>query len=897
MISALLFLTCIQIDRIVDGFGNISNIKINNDYLYILNSESIWIFDVKDKENPISYKQIELLGQGLEFEIWGDLFFLSIYGKGVYCFNKNSIEKFVPLSIIEDLPNVIGITFQYPHLFLTDPDKGFYIFDYSNPYEPKFISSIGVPYLGSIKVQNGFAYIYSYGSPGIVIFDIQNLYKPILLSLVMPVFLNDFDLENGILYGIEGHNIYMCDITDPKNPVDMGYLFFKEIGSGQRIDIVYPYAIVLDYHNFLFYSIEDPWNPIFYGYSTPIEQNNNFVLLNNYIFVVGSNGFEVLKFDNFHSPLPISFFSTSPNEDIEVQKKKDLLFRFYRPNFEVWDVSNVINPFMIISLKDINWETFALVDNFVYFSTYNKIEIWDFADPYFPSKISEFYTYSYPAKKIFVKEKFLIYVCSDYFIIYDISNPIEPIEISFNYNSIYPYLIAFKPPYLAMGYQSLLKIWDLSDLSSPEVVFEKKFNFSLESMEFYDEDRILFIYEKKLSLYDFKDDIILNEYDLNYGRNIYVNQGYIFLDTYVGTSIFELQENKLKIISFYPDKGPVCGLYPYFIFKKSIGNFTDLYSPYTIGRYMRSKGYSDVINDGESFYILAEDGMYWWRPNFYEPKKIFNYPYSDGYRYFLSAEKGKIFFVCNYSLYLLDNRNPLDPRFYKFNIFNDIVYLNFISDNYAFAVDIIYTGPYEYYFELNLADFSNFEEVNFQFLENYYSHSLYIDKSEDLLVIGDCDSIDIWKIKDPSNPFKINTMEFDKTIKDLKFLNEYLAILFFSGKISIYDLKDPLEPCILSSIENLNPYYKIFSMPFVLGMYGESKIEFWSVKDIRNPYFLDFLEFKPYQKIAKIFPFGLRFGLFTYPQQLSIWDLCNCLDLNIKCLPYTEPEEQERSER
>ncbi len=555
MIFLILLLNCLQIDKTSYGFGWPGSMLIKENLLYLTNGTVFSIYDISNPEVPKLIKNLSIPFQATTMREEGGYLFVSFYKEGLGIYDISSPLYPNLICIIPELKFIKDFQLKSGILYSIDFEGNFSIYFFLDICTPVLLSKRYLVYVKKILIYQNYAYIVYDG--GIAVYNISNPSNPLYLTTTLPVHLDDISIDNGILYGIEDNCIYMVDLSDPANPIDQGYICSNEF-YGKKILIIYPYGIILKNENLLFLDINQPFYPKIIGYSAPISQNYDMEIKNNFIYLSGFKGIEILKFDDPHSPLPISNLpELNTYSHTKTYIEDNLLYRLEEPKFEIWDLTDKLNPLLIFTSKNFFFEDFVVSSKIVYFIDSHNLEIWDFSNISSPLLLNSIKNISSRAPRIFIYENYLLCTNRDWFVIFDVSNPSNPIELNFVMDYNMGNNIAFSWPYLAKA-TNKLRIWDLRNYNNPEIIFEKDFSHNIHNIEIFDLKNILISFDNRdFVLFNIENGDILSREFSDYVQFIKVYSDYIFISFSLYTFIMKFEKGTLKMVGYYPDKGPI----------------------------------------------------------------------------------------------------------------------------------------------------------------------------------------------------------------------------------------------------------------------------------------------------------------------------------------------------
>ncbi|HUT81978.1 MAG TPA: hypothetical protein VMZ29_12320 [Candidatus Bathyarchaeia archaeon] len=332
-------------------------------------------------------------------------------------------------------------------------------------------------YLSNIDVKNGLAFI-EHVDDEITIFDISNPKLPRVKSIITIPQLAHFVVDNDSLYTFSHHNdeqtiLQIFDITNPKEPKEIQSYNLTEKGYSRD-------AFIFD--NSLFVAqTNDSYNSdeLFYVSLTKIILSSPLSEVNIYkkngfndtgiyrkmnvdIFCLEDSAFLAIEKNgiihlNLTDNSLINEYLNSTLSPIEMTIYENNLFVSDNTfGLKIFDYKNYSNLTQIGSFSEENgFGSFCIADDYFYVSfRAGGIKILDIADSTTPIEVSEIsyllliksidspYSSDY-AKGVFIQGNYLL-IGEDFndLLIYDISNPFQPIEVKVNYLLVFWSLIS-----------------------------------------------------------------------------------------------------------------------------------------------------------------------------------------------------------------------------------------------------------------------------------------------------------------------------------------------------------------------------------------------------------------------------------------------------------------------
>ena len=339
-----------------------------------------------------------------------------------------------PLELATLNISAIDVNFDKSHLYILEMFR-FLIYDLSNPNSPVFVNSLDVN--GSVlQIENSIAYIG--GGPYFQIVDISKPSHPMLLSSYFTGSYTNLIYQIALFkpYAYLGtrSSVLILDITDLSNPVLVNSLgTCRMVACGVSINNSYLFVV-----NFTIgldiYSLQNPGSPQFVSHFSAYL--TNVAITGQYAFL-SENNLKIKIIDLFNVSNPLS--NSSMSFDLGGADAENIVFngsiafctsRWYGLN--IVNISNILSP--------------KLISNFDY-PTDN-------------------------IHSIYVQGDYLFQACNNEGLnIYSIKDFYHPVLVgNLLIPSVDKIIVSDSIAYLVMSSYSIIKIVNVSDLSSPKLL-------------------------------------------------------------------------------------------------------------------------------------------------------------------------------------------------------------------------------------------------------------------------------------------------------------------------------------------------------------------------------------------------------------------------------------------
>ncbi|MBY0574626.1 MAG: M10 family metallopeptidase C-terminal domain-containing protein, partial [Undibacterium sp.] len=169
----------------------------------------------------------------------------------------------------------LGLDVVGKHAFVANADKGFQIFDVSDPKKLTLLSTSKIDNPQNVLVVGDSAFVAAQGQ--LAIYDVANPTVPKALGLYQAEDVSNFNqmaVHGGVCYLADPNGIRMLDIADLSNPKLIGFYNNEQIGSTSDIVIQNHFAYVLsELQGLRILDISDPIHPLLLA--SPVDDGNH----------------------------------------------------------------------------------------------------------------------------------------------------------------------------------------------------------------------------------------------------------------------------------------------------------------------------------------------------------------------------------------------------------------------------------------------------------------------------------------------------------------------------------------------------------------------------------------------------------------------------------------------
>lgn len=375
--------------------------------------------------------------------IYGNFLYAVTDQKGINIYNISNPSNPTFVKKIRNSSSITDIYIYGDNLFISDADKKLYIYDLTTPTAPSLISGAETLYDIDHMISNG-TYLYAIAYNRIYIYDISDISNPVEVaqySSLLSLWTKAIALQGTTLYTAESTDgLRIIDVSDPTSLTEISNL----TGIGDSRDIVV---------------------------------SGNYVYLASY-----TSGMHIIDVSDLSAPSVTHNYTTSSQVATSISLQGTNIFLQVRDtstdiSFRVLDVSTPASPALIGSIVADTYSVDSLINgNYIYLAKeVNGIEVVNISTPSSPVVESNTRTFDTATSIFKVNGNYAYIKSSNQNIkIYNISDPTNPVyvttyTIDTTYSSaggVNSITIEGNYAYLAIG-NAGMEIVDISDPTSP----------------------------------------------------------------------------------------------------------------------------------------------------------------------------------------------------------------------------------------------------------------------------------------------------------------------------------------------------------------------------------------------------------------------------------------------
>jgi len=512
--AGLYILNAFEFEQVWDSeFTEPCAVTIEGNYAYVVEralTSTLHIYNITDPENPVEIGSciIEDTGDWLQgITVEGQYAYVAHGQSGLHIIDISNPSTPGKVGGWNDYSECLDVAVEGNYAYIAGADHetwemGLLTINISNPVNPTLETIKGIATAYDVELKDGYAFVS--GNVGLQIFDISDPANPdsvILLSEPTRGYALVLDGTNA--YISTDHGIYIYDISDPENPSKIG---FYGSGSSDGLEVKGDMVYRAAYDGrFEIFDVSDPTNitefdnpRMTFPYYTvkfmalkgdylycagesdfrifrtlniteryhhaSADYTKNVTTSGNYAFVANEqNGLYILDITNPANPDPHGYLDT-PGSASNVDVYGNLAgVADNNEGLRIIDISDPASPYEISTADTIAYNI-ELVDNRAYIAGEEGMHIVDLSNPASPQEIGFFNAYGRVSDIVVTGD--VAYLCggssNNYFVIVDISDPGNPVEVNRHLNSGRNLSVDGGYAYLAEGWYGFT-ILDIND--------------------------------------------------------------------------------------------------------------------------------------------------------------------------------------------------------------------------------------------------------------------------------------------------------------------------------------------------------------------------------------------------------------------------------------------------
>lgn len=372
-------------------------------YLYITAKEEISDFTssakhlyILDISNPIQPKEISryAFDDGISDMVVSEGYiYLAMYKSGLRILNVSDLQNPKEINFSGTLEYGHSLAVSGKYLYLSGSTEkspwGFYIFDISNPQEPKSLAIQETDAVELVSVYQNIAYSWELGSQySISSIDVSNPKEP--REIGTQSFIGRVvSIQKNIAFVMDANRLKLVDLSNPMKPVELGsyiplipeqYSPELYLNGTKGIIPISPDIYLLDF--------ADPTSPMIANLSTVEDGYTIEKVDGNFVYIDTAKEMRVLDISNPIAPAVIwrhNGYDKNGEPLIFTMTEKYAFMISHVDGFYVFDISNPASPALISHQSDLKgfngFNDFASNKSYLYILDGRTLHILDASDP------------------------------------------------------------------------------------------------------------------------------------------------------------------------------------------------------------------------------------------------------------------------------------------------------------------------------------------------------------------------------------------------------------------------------------------------------------------------------------------------------------------------------------
>ncbi|MDP8239588.1 MAG: choice-of-anchor D domain-containing protein, partial [Candidatus Hatepunaea meridiana] len=430
-----------------DTPGDAQGVALSGDFVYLADgaehpaynrggygASGLRVIDVSDPENPEEVGFYNTPGKAKSVAVRGDFAFVADYYQGLRVIDVSDPDQLEQVRFIASPDRANSVTLSGEFAYVTDYFDDLYVYDnVSNPVNLNQVGHYNASETASdVIVRDDFAYVtyYSHGLRVINISDPGDMNE--IGICTSPGSANNVAVNGDYAYLATQDGLLVADVSDPENPVQLGFDHTAETGEtvrGIAVNGDFVYLAVRE-SGLHVINISDPENPSEVGFYED-RYSENVVLRGNYIYMVDENLRVFDISDPRHPDLVGALFNQGGRYYNLVVNGNYAYISSRDVGLHVVDISDPENPDEVGRYEMERAFDVAVNGGYAYVADYGGfLRVIDVSDPEDPNEIGR---RAIRATLAVANSEDLVYVATIYdgVRVIDVSNPRQPNEVGY----------------------------------------------------------------------------------------------------------------------------------------------------------------------------------------------------------------------------------------------------------------------------------------------------------------------------------------------------------------------------------------------------------------------------------------------------------------------------------
>jgi hypothetical protein len=460
----------------------ITEIAKQGEHLYVLcEDEGLQIYDVFGPHEPYRVSALEIEGVLTNINIDGHYAYITVRDEGLCIVDVSDPANPVQFAFIDTAFATESIVVRNNLAYVTRRSNGLSIIDISDPTSPFTVGTFPDPGLSfySLALYGNYAIVNGYNSYSdadhICIIDVSDPTTP---ALVTTTYISGravcLEIRDTALYvstsGNSQGRFYIFDLSDPQNLVQIGVASTLDWASDIAISDYWAFVSTAD-AGLTVFNISGPSIPSEVGlYPTGVGAYWS-VANNRYLYTTGS-GFSIFDIANPQAPQLVSnTYIADPILDVAIGDNHLYYVDWYGV-LGIYDVSDPAAPIQVneIDIGDHD-QGIAIKDDYAFLGGISGLLVLDISDPGSPQQVWEADPSPGTAHSVFIEGDYA-YLPGHCFVIYDISTPTNPVQVSYMPSDCQSNMAINGDYAFITTVYGHIAVVDISDRSAPVAIYE-----------------------------------------------------------------------------------------------------------------------------------------------------------------------------------------------------------------------------------------------------------------------------------------------------------------------------------------------------------------------------------------------------------------------------------------
>jgi hypothetical protein len=465
---------------VINNTGDVNAIEARGNHLFICSGNlGLIIADISDPANPQIISSSDFLGGAQDIDMHGNLAYVACEFGGLKVVDISNLAAPHVIATYQTGGGnwVLGAAVSGNYAFLASGWNGFEVVNLSTMQMVASIDSLNYGF--RVKINGAYAYM-TYGDPEcpLAVIDISNPLAPQTTGIyIPPQDIVKFELAGDVAYIADFHHgLRVVDIADPYAPRES--YRYSRFGHDWEVSILGEIACVREEYKIEFIDIGDPAGPVETGYYESRASINDFKIIGNMAYVLGSfsEGLTAVDISNTAAPVVVGRFDTETDVQYQMAIYDHYAYISENDRLRIIDIADPANMVHVgYFAGNVPHSSVEVFDHYAIIQTSGPhVTVLDLVNPLSPSIVDR-YSIDAPIAEARIIGNYLYLATAQSLWIYDISDheawvqlSITPVlytpELSVNGLDIYGNLAYVTADSLG------LNVYDISDRAHPNLV-------------------------------------------------------------------------------------------------------------------------------------------------------------------------------------------------------------------------------------------------------------------------------------------------------------------------------------------------------------------------------------------------------------------------------------------